>query len=128
MKRKSVILALMLISTSGVSFAEVTEQYQGMSVHNLCKSSDKIFHNAKFITMNDKQPIAQAVAVTNERITAVGLKDEILKYCKGGDTKLVDLNGATVSPGFIDTHSHFVPYGVLSYPSTTLNAGSMMVL
>ena len=48
----------------------------------------------------------QAVAVKGERIVACGSKSEVLALV-GDQTKLVDLNGKTMLPGFIDGHGHF---------------------
>jgi predicted amidohydrolase YtcJ len=64
-----------------------------------------ILHNGIILTMNDRQPQAQAVAVDGERILAVGTDDEILAL-RGSSTQVIDLQGRTVTPGFIDNHSH----------------------
>jgi hypothetical protein len=53
---------------------------------------------------------AQAVAIANGRIQAVGSDTEIQAYA-GGDTKVVDLKGRLAVPGLIDSHAHFVVGG-----------------
>lgn len=67
--------------------------------------ADVIFYNGNTITMNDQQPQAQAIAIAGERIVAVGANEEVLTH-QGSATQLIDLEGKTVMPGFIDDHSH----------------------
>jgi hypothetical protein len=64
-----------------------------------------ILHNAAIYTVDPAQPRAEAVAITGGRFVAVGSKNEILPLA-GAQTKLIDLAGKTVVPGFIDAHSH----------------------
>ncbi len=64
-----------------------------------------IFHNGVILTMDDNQPRAQAIAIAGDRILAVGTDDEILSR-KGPSTQVIDLQGKTVVPGFIDSHQH----------------------
>jgi len=64
-----------------------------------------IFHNGNLITMDTNQPNAQAIAIQNNFIVAVGADDEVLALA-GPDTQIIDLGGLTVTPGFIDSHTH----------------------
>jgi predicted amidohydrolase YtcJ len=73
-------------------------------------SADLAFLNAKVRTMNTRQPLAQAVAVRGNHIAKVG-SDKDVKQLVGKHTKVVDLNGKTVVPGFIDTHVHVADFG-----------------
>jgi predicted amidohydrolase YtcJ len=57
------------------------------------------------ITVNDAQPSAQALAVKDGKIIAVGDEQSVLNH-KGPDTQLQSLNGHTIMPGFIDSHTH----------------------
>lgn len=66
---------------------------------------DFIFTNGSIITMDDANPLAEALAITGNKIVAVGANDEILRY-RGDDTKVIDLEGRTLVPGFIDSHNH----------------------
>lgn len=66
---------------------------------------DIIFYNGDVITMDDNQPRAQAIAIAGERILAVGTNEEIVAL-NGLTTQVVDLQGKTVTPGFIDSHQH----------------------
>jgi predicted amidohydrolase YtcJ len=67
----------------------------------------RILTNAKIVTVDDRFSIQQAVAVTGGRITAVGTQAEVLAAVGPGG-EVTDLQGATVIPGLIDNHNHFV--------------------
>ena len=64
-----------------------------------------ILHNGHILTMDGRQPQAEAMAIAGERILAVGSDVDILDFA-GAGTKKVDLGGKTVVPGFIDGHCH----------------------
>ena len=68
--------------------------------------SDMIYLGGDIITMDENNPMAEAVAVKDGLILAVGPKDDVLKT-KGAATQIVNLGGTTMLPGFIDGHSHF---------------------
>ncbi len=68
-------------------------------------SADLILHDGKIITMTAPDATSQAIAVRDERIVAIGADAEIGKL-RGESTKVIDLNGKTVLPGFIDAHGH----------------------
>jgi len=67
--------------------------------------ADKIFLGGDIITVDDNNPEAQAVAVRNGKIQAIGSEPEVLKY-EGPNTEVIDLKGNTLLPGFIDIHTH----------------------
>ena len=69
-----------------------------------------ILYNGNFLTVDPSMPKAQAVAIANDRLIAVGSNDEI-KPLSGPFTKSIDLQGRTVVPGFIDAHCHFASSG-----------------
>jgi len=66
--------------------------------------------NARIATMDQEHPFAQALAASGDRLIAVGTNEEILPLL-GGDTRVLDLAGAFVIPGFIDGHAHFTGIG-----------------
>jgi len=80
---------------------------------------ETILHNGKIVTMNDSATIAQALAVRQGKLLAVGTNAEILRLA-GPKTVRIDLRGRTVLPGFIDTHSHPHEYSLDSYASDSL--------
>ena len=65
--------------------------------------------NARIWTGNPKQPWAEAIALRGERIAMVGSNDEIKRAL--GDVKPLDAHGKLVTPGFIDSHVHFMDGG-----------------
>ncbi|MFZ0031000.1 MAG: amidohydrolase [Candidatus Cybelea sp.] len=72
----------------------------------LSNPADLIFTNADVVTMDDARPKAQAVAIAGGRILGVGSTAEI-EALKSGATRVVDLGGKALLPGFVDGHSHF---------------------
>jgi predicted amidohydrolase YtcJ len=78
---------------------------------------DLIVHNAVVLTMDPAMPRASALAVTGHRFVAVGTDEDILALA-GPSTTVIDLDGRAVTPGFIDSHSHWIGdrelYGVRS--------------
>jgi len=67
--------------------------------------ADLIVHRAKVVTVDAKFTVAEALAVKDGRIVAVGTNDDVLKL-KGPNTKLVDAGGRTILPGLYDSHTH----------------------
>ncbi|MFO7951805.1 MAG: amidohydrolase [Bacillota bacterium] len=70
---------------------------------------DLIFHNGRILTMDQDQQEAEAVAVKNDKITAVGSNEEILALKEAG-TEVINLKGRSLLPGFNDSHMHLVEY------------------
>jgi len=64
-----------------------------------------ILHNGNIVTVNTREPRAQAVAISRGRILAVGSDADVLHLATAGSRK-INLGGKTVLPGFIDAHSH----------------------
>jgi predicted amidohydrolase YtcJ len=85
--------------------------------------ADLIVHHAKVVTVDAHFSIAQAVAVKDGRILAVGDNDAILKL-KGSKTRLIDAGGRTVLPGLYDSHVHSVDAAVseLRHPLPVLKS------
>jgi predicted amidohydrolase YtcJ len=71
--------------------------------------ADRLILNAHVVTMNDKQPSAQAVAIKGDRIVWVGNTDEARKLYP--TARVTDLHGTTVLPGIIDAHTHLINLG-----------------
>jgi len=79
---------------------------------NACTSStqvDLIIHNAIIYTVDDSFSKAQAIAVNQGKIVAIGAEHQILNGYKG--KQKIDAAGRYIYPGFIDAHSHFLGYG-----------------
>jgi predicted amidohydrolase YtcJ len=67
--------------------------------------AELILHNGAFLTVDERQPRARAVAIGGGRLLAVGSDDDVLNLATSR-TQKVDLGGRTVVPGFVDAHSH----------------------
>jgi len=74
------------------------------------ETAETIFINGNIYTVNDKQPFAQAIAVKGDRIIFVGANADAEKL-RGDKTRIVDLAGKTVTPGFTDSHCHIFGIG-----------------
>lgn len=73
--------------------------------------ADIIFYNGKLCTLDSDYAGATALAVSGSQISAVGSDDEILKLANK-DTRLFNLNGKMLLPGFVDSHMHFLQYAL----------------
>lgn len=71
-------------------------------------AADTIYVGGDIVTINDKQPSADALAVKGGKILAVGARAAVEKAHKGASTQVVDLGGKTLTPSFIDAHSHYI--------------------
>lgn len=78
-------------------------------------TADTIFYNGPVITVNPSDDVAEAIAIRGNRILAVGSEQDIIEF-KGDDTEMIDLNGRTLLPGFIDSHIHFAMNGMKQGP------------
>lgn len=72
------------------------------------KNADLIITNAKIYTVNTNFDIADAMAISNGKIVAVGRSSNVLKQFKSQNIK--NLKGKTVFPGLIDAHCHFTGF------------------
>lgn len=68
-------------------------------------TADLIIENARVLTMDAGKPHCEAVAVSGDRIVAVGSRTAVSGH-KGKGTRVVDAGGATVIPGFVESHIH----------------------
>ncbi|WP_298169445.1 amidohydrolase [Novosphingobium sp.] len=64
--------------------------------------ADLVILNGKIVTVDSRSRVVRAVAVRGSRIVAVG---DVRRY-RGRGTRVIDLKGRTMLPGFIDAHSH----------------------
>jgi predicted amidohydrolase YtcJ len=71
------------------------------------QTADRIYRGGTILTMNDAQLQVEALAVRGQRILAVGAWDQ-LQGLVGEGTDVIDLQGRTLMPGFIDAHGHLM--------------------
>ena len=83
--------------------------------------ADTIYLGGPIITINDAQPLAEAVAVKDGIILAVGSAAEVLTTA-GDTTRRVDLEGQTLLPGFVDSHGHAYMMGLQARSANLLPA------
>jgi predicted amidohydrolase YtcJ len=98
-KRKLVqqlVVCLLVTFCSWISFGETNPV-----------TADVILIHARIYTVNPQQPWADALAIRDGRILAIGNDDEISHY-RGTSTKMIDGKGRLVLPGFTDCHVHFI--------------------
>ena len=74
-------------------------------------STERIFFHAKVFTGDPKNPYAEAVAVRGDKIIAVGNLPEVVKSLSG-NAERIDLEGKSLFPGFVDSHSHAIDGGL----------------
>ena len=67
--------------------------------------ADLLIKSARIYTMDGSRPLTESVAVLGDRIIATGSNND-LKSLEGPATRVIDGTDATVTPGFIDAHSH----------------------
>ena len=66
-----------------------------------------ILVNARVLTLDDAQPIAEALAINGDKITKVG-RAEAVAPLAGPDTRIIDCRGRALMPGFVDAHCHLL--------------------
>lgn len=74
------------------------------------ETADLILQGGKVVTVDDAIPEGQAIAIAGEQILAVGSDSEIAALATP-KTKIIDLDGRLVIPGFIEGHGHFIRTG-----------------
>lgn len=73
--------------------------------------AEVMYHNGKIITMDPDNPIAEAVTIADGRIRAVGTTQQVGRTI-GPATRQINLRGATMIPGLIDSHVHPIGAGM----------------
>jgi predicted amidohydrolase YtcJ len=98
MFRKLATLVLPLLV--GVLLSGYAPEVQSQNV-----PPDSIYYNGHIVTVDDHFSYAQAFAIRDDKFVAVGSTKDI-RNLAGPQTKLIDLKGLTVTPGFTDNHLH----------------------
>jgi predicted amidohydrolase YtcJ len=74
-------------------------------------SGERILFHAKVFTGDPQNPYAEAVAIRGDKIVAVGSFPEVMKSVSGSAER-IDLEGKSLFPGFVDSHSHSIQGGL----------------
>ena len=93
------LLALSLLCTICTSLPSVSQQKTNPD------PADLILRNAFIYTVDQKRTVAEALAIRSGKIVFVGRNDGVSRFI-GKETKVLDLGGRMVLPGFIDSHCH----------------------
>lgn len=80
------------------------------SACNNKETADIVFKNGTIYTVDNQQSMAEAVAVKDGMILAIGSSKDISAY-EGRETEVIDLAGKTMTPGFIESHGHLMGIG-----------------
>lgn len=86
-----------------------------------------IYYNGTVLTMDKNQPTAEAIAVADDMILAVGSNDDVLAL-KVSDTQVIDLQGLTLMPGFVDSHTHIFNDAATTPATGTLEKAQQLAL
>ncbi len=100
MKRRKFITQSGLIGAAAALSPMANAQSINGSVH-----ADLLIKSARVYTMEGTQPLVESVAILGDRFLAAGSNTD-LKPLEGPNTTVIDGTGTTVTPGFIDAHSH----------------------
>lgn len=71
-------------------------------------NADTIFYGGPIVTVNAKNEEVEALAIQNGKIVAVGNQKAITKEWQSDNTKVIDLRGQTLMPGFVEPHVHII--------------------
>jgi len=102
MKHVALLISVVTLSVMACSPAE--------SGPDAADAADSIYTNGTIITVDADESIAEAVAVKDGKILTVG-SAEVVMATRGENTQVVDLEGKTMTPGFIDAHGHLKNVG-----------------
>ncbi len=87
------------------------------------EAADLVLSGGTVLTVDAERPRAEALAIRDGRIVAVGTNDEVEPWV-GPETRVVDLAGRTAMPGFIEGHGHYMRLGAAQLELDLSTAGS----
>src|SRR5262245_65154896 len=85
---------------------------------------DLILLGGRVITLDSALRVGEAVALTGDRITALGASADVRRLA-GADTRILDLHGRAVIPGLVDAHAHMDREGLKSLLPSLAGARSL---
>jgi predicted amidohydrolase YtcJ len=107
MKTYSLLFSLSVLLLSALSFVFIYG-CAGSKIMN--QTAEVIYTNGSIWTGNPAMPKAEAIAVGDDEILAIGTEAHVMST-RGSESRLVDMDGHFVVPGFIDNHTHFISGG-----------------
>jgi predicted amidohydrolase YtcJ len=110
LRRAVLLLGGLSVGLCGAAWAQPTPAREPGPAGEL-KPAQLILFHGRILTVDSRDSVAQALAVRDGKIIAVGTDQEILRLA-GAATQRIDLNGRTATPGLIDSHAHIAEAGV----------------
>lgn len=102
--RYSVLLAAGVFLAS-VTYSQNSKPVEKNSKETAVKTADYVFKNGAIYTIDSRNPKVEAIAITGKKISYVGNNAGVQAFI-GGNTKVTDLNGQMLLPGFVEAHIH----------------------
>jgi hypothetical protein len=99
---------------SALGFALAVCQGAQAQSHSDLNAPSMVLVNGKILTLDSRSTVAEALAIRDGKILAVG-DSATVRSMASGQTRTIDLGGKTVVPGLIDTHAHFKAAGLSDY-------------
>ena len=121
--RRSVLggIGRITLGAGAVGFGSLLRCAEAQTPPAASGAADLIYSGGPIVTINDAQPLAEAVAVRAGRILAVGTRAQV-EATRGAGTRMVNLEGRTMLPGFVDPHGHLVMVGLQAVGANMLPA------
>jgi len=118
------VLAVVACTAAAIAVTGCSRKQEAPPIASVAdgQAADTIYTGGDIVTVNDAQPTAEAVAVKDGRILAVGTLAEVEGAHKGAATRVVDLAGRTMVPGFFDAHAHVMSFGAQGVGANLLAA------
>jgi predicted amidohydrolase YtcJ len=118
MNRTYVIAVALVLTVAGLIAASTR-----LPKRRAVSAADLVVTNGRVVTVSAAQPEAQAIAIAGDRIVAVGSSTDIRRYV-GTSTRVIDVHGQLVIPGFIEGHGHFTGVGEAQVNLNLMNVSS----
>ncbi|WP_372616698.1 amidohydrolase [Falsiroseomonas sp.] len=109
------------LGAGAVGFGSLLRCAQAQTPPDPSGAADLIYSGGPIVTVNDAQPSVEAVAVRGGRILALGTRQQI-EATRGPGTRMVNLEGRALLPGFVDPHGHVVMVGLQAVGANLLPA------
>ena len=109
--RNKLTMLIVLTLFIAILFVACKRDAAPASTGGTISNTDIVLINGNIITVDGKDSIAQAVAISKGKIIAVGSNADVQSRAANG-ARVIDLHGRTATPGLIDSHGHFADGGV----------------
>jgi len=118
---RKTVLFLSVLSIVGASLSVQTRAQRGGTA--VAPPADLVLTNGRIVTVDDARPEAEAIAISKDRIQAIGSAADI-RLMTGPNTQVIDLQGQLAIPGFIESHGHFASVGGAQLELNLMNVQS----